>query len=592
MKKNIIYVLLSLVLMTIWGCTTKSNMQPEGNWDLSNPTLKIPSADENIVLNEIFPTETIDFEWKESVNSADYIITYAVVLVRDTATSYENPLLEVEANNSGKDVTASISHAAIDMALTQGCYSEGQIANVKWGVKAKSLAKVSYTDAPIAFTRFAKNQTPSYLYLFGTATEAGNDQEQAIPLKGFQDAEGNVAYFETVTQLIKDETYEFVSALEEPALHFGIDDGQLTLCGPSITATEDGVFRIAVDLVNKTLSTEKINHLGIVGTPIEGEWGGDVALPYLGNGLFQDTVALLKQGGFVLRLDGDWGRMYKQTPGTTSLIYEPYADAVGHSKEDLQNANLGDYIVSVDFIGSSYSYSFEEIETDIIAPDPIDAPEKLFLIPSDGSNAIALIKEGNVFTSPYYLALQTAVTYTLNSAVDGTGTAYSALGSIGESENPDGDKVSGSPYFVAEEGNVMVQRDQAYQLKIDFDAPTIEWQYYNIKLFHWDDNGGWDDKLEVLMTYEHPYTFKVENQALQGGLDSKFFSPWDVEFGVSGEDGSTDNATATQGTATNKKLPDGGEVDVANFKFISSDGNYTIELEIANDYKTAVYSIN
>lgn len=567
-------------------------MQPEGNWDLSKPELVTPEANSSVALNEVFPTETLDFEWKAAVNSADYIITYSVVLVRDTATSYENPLIEVASNAVGKDVTASIPHADIDKALAQGCYPEGQVAAVKWGVKAKSLSRVTFESTPISLKRFSSNPVAETIYMFGTATEAGDDQMSAIPLKGFADTEGNISYFETITRLTKDETFEFVSNTEEPALHYGVNNGVLTLCGSPITATEEGVFRVAVDLVGKTVSLEKINHIGIVGTPIEGEWGGDVALPYQGNGLFQDTVELLKTGGFVLRIDGDWGRMYKQTPGTTNLLFEPYADAVGLAKEDLQNQNVGNYIVSADFLGNAYTYTFEEVETEGPTPGPIEAPATLFLIPSDGSDAIELVKNESVFTSPYYLALQNGITYTLNEFADGSGRAFSSLDQIGNSENPEGDNVSGAPYIKEEAGEIRVMRDQAYTLTIDFNAPTLGWQYYNMKLFHWEDGveGGWDARQEVSMTYVHPYTFTITNHNLAGGHDSKFNSPWDVEFGVSDASGSTDDATATSGTATNKALVDEG-VNVSNFKFIGTDGDYSVTLEISNNYATANYTV-
>ncbi|AZQ65060.1 hypothetical protein EI427_22840 [Flammeovirga pectinis] len=590
MIKKYINVVLFLFLAFAVGCATKSNMQPEGEWTLSEAELVSPDADATIELDEIFTTESIDFEWKPSVNSADYIIKYAVVLVSDTATSYENPLIEVESNNNGKDITASITHEEIDLALAQACYPKDQVAKVKWGVKAMSLSVVAFSSQPINIKRFSFDPIPNNLYLIGTATEVGNNLAQGIPLKAFKDAEGKMTFFETITQLTKDETYEFVSRLEEPALHYGGENGSIALCGAEITATEDGVFRVGVDLVSNTIKLEKINHLGIVGTPIEGEWSGDVALPYLGNGLFQDTVELLQTGGFVLRIDGDWGRMYKQTPGTTSLLFEPYADAVGLAKEDLQNENVGNYIVSADFLGTSYSYSFEKVEVDIPTPNPIVAPESLFLIPNDGSGAVELVKDNNVFTSNY-LALQAAVKYTLNSAADGSGTSYSLLGNIGETEDdPNGDNVYGAPYFKEEAGDISVIRDQAYMLTIDFDAPTVQWQYYNIKLFHWDDNGGWDDRKELPMTYVHPYTFTLENTDLSAGFDSKFFSPWDVEFGVSDAAGSTDDATATTGTTTNKTFVEEG-VNVSNFKFTSTDGTYTVSLEITNDYTVGNYTV-
>ncbi|NLR92037.1 hypothetical protein [Flammeovirga agarivorans] len=584
MKRNIKYIVLFLI--GLWGisCTTKSNMQPEGDWDLSEPKLIIPSTDEIVELNEVFPNENLDFEWEPSINTADYIITYSVVLVRDTATSYDNPLIEVASHNNGKSVTASISHKEIDLALAQACYPKNEMANTKWGVKATSLSRVAFSSQEINIKRFSENELPQQLFIYGTATEVGEDQENAIPMKGFVDGNGEMTHFETVTSLIKDETYQFVSGIEDPALRYGTENGELKLCGSQITATESGVFIIKADFKTNTVATEKINFFSIVGTPIEGEWGGDVPLTYQGNGLFQDTVNLKASGSFIMRIDGDWGRVYKQRPGTTNLIYEAFADNEGLDKEDLQNPNVGDYIVSVDFLGTAYTYSFEKVESEL---PPLVAPETLFLLPSDGSEAIEFNKDGNTFTSPSYLALQAELTYTLNSSSDGSGTSYILQGEIGATEDPTGDNVFDSSSLKEGEGEITVARDQAYQLTLDFGTPSLSWQYYNIKLFHWLE---WDDRIEVQMTYEHPYTFTLSNVELTGGNDSKFNSPWDVEFGASDAAGSTDDATATTGTATNKAFAD-ESVNINNFKFISTDGTYNISLEISNDYRTANYSV-
>ena len=107
----------------------------------------------------------------------------------------------------------------------------------------------------------------------------------------------------------------------------------------------------------------------------------------------------------------------------------------------------------------------------------------------------------------------------------------------------------------------------------------MTWYFYNIKLFHWNDDveGGWDARTENFMTYTHPYIFTV-NVDLEAEFETKFFAPWDIQFGA----GENDDPTALVGSATNS----GDAVNISN---ITTSGNYMVTLNISADYATANY---
>ena len=76
---------------------------------------------------------------------------------------------------------------------------------------------------------------------------------------------------------------------------------------------------------------------------------------------------------------------------------------------------------------------------------------------------------------------------------------------------------------------------------------------------------------------------------MTAGYDTKFNSPWEVEFGAKQ---GTDDKTAKIGTATNKALQDDADTyPNENFKFITADGSYTLTIVVADDFKTATYTI-
>ena len=277
------------------------------------------------------------------------------------------------------------------------------------------------------------------------------------------------------------------------------------------------------------------------------------------------------QGGFLFRLNGDWGYLFKRISGTQNRLYmESQAEAAGISIEDIPLTAAGNYNVTVTLVGDNYTYNLERDQT---STPPSETPETLYLL-RNGQTVATFEKDEDVFRSGVYVPLQAEVNYQLNSAEDGSGTTYNLQGVIGESTNPDGDAVTGNTNILEGEGDVSVAKDQAYMLTFDFETGVLSWKYYNIKLFHWDDaGGGWDNRDEFLMTYVHPHQFTT-TQDLEAGYAMKFNSPWDIQFGA-------DDPQAMQGTMTNN----GGE----NFQNITSSGTYTVNIVVANTYATGTY---
>ena len=75
------------------------------------------------------------------------------------------------------------------------------------------------------------------------------------------------------------------------------------------------------------------------------------------------------------------------------------------------------------------------------------------------------------------------------------------------------------------------------------------------------------------MTYNHPNTYTVTTN-LTAGYDSKFISPWDLDFG-------SDSPTALTGNLIN-----GGGSNLLN---INTDGSYTVTIILNDDYQTGTY---
>lgn len=567
MKKINILFCAFIALGFLYSCEEEDNMAAIGLWELSEPILEL--SDTDIVLNESLPTESFEFSWDPAVSSERYQVRYTLVIDTLGSDNYNTPILSKVSGNGGRLTSASFTASEIDQALSYAGYEAGERANVEIVVIASSIDKQAVDVKEIAFTRFETEYKPQNFYLSGAGTEAGTNLADAIPFRALNNPDGHLTYrFETYTQLEAGQSFKIYSNQAMPAHVYGGSEGELVKNGSAISVAESGVYRLTVDLESETYELFKIDRLGIVGDVIPDGWGGDEALEYIGNGTWQRQISL-QEGGFLFRFNGDWGYLFKRIQGTQDRLYmESQAGDAGIQIEDIPLSNSGNYTVTVDLSGDTYTYSLEREA--VVSNPPSETPENLYLL-SNGETVATFEKDGDVFRSVIYIALQASASYQLNSSEDGSGTSYSLSGIIGDTSNPDGDSAAGSIPIIESEGDIKVARDQAYLLNFNFESGTLSWKYYNIKLFHW---GNWDDRDEFLMTYVHPFKFTTTRN-LEAGYEMKFNSPWDIQFGA-------DNPSAMSGTMRNAG-------DSSNFVNITSSGTYKVNIEISADYQTGTY---
>ena len=566
--KNIFILIVSTLFgFTFNSCETEENLQPEGLWELSSPTILTPSSEAVIMLDEATPEETITISWEDAKSSAGFGVTYEV-LIDKSGDDFSTPLFVSKSSSQGKGTSLSISHETLNKAIVYSGLPSNAEANLTFTVKAYSLSKSSVSSNEIKVVTFEKELLPEALYLSGSATENGEELSQAIALRQLTDSNGAASnIYEIYTSLVAGETYKFYGGLELPALQYGGSDGNLVSFGDAIVAENSGQFRIKVDLDNNSYELLEIKFWSMVGEPISGGWGGDKPLAYQGGGVWKASIELLKTGGFLFRANGDWSYLLKRVVGTSNtLVMESDASSQGLSYEDIPNDLLGQYFVTLDLSANNYTYSFEKDNTVV---EPIDTPTELYLF-ENGTMIEEFTSNGDVFGSDRFIAMQAANAYTLNSAIDGSGTSYSVNGLLAESAVSGGDMVEDALTLVESSDTFTLNSDRALKFSIDFSKPELTWTYYNFKLFHWQD---WDSRNEFVMTYVHPNTYTV-TQSLTSGYDSKFISPWTFDLG-------SDDPSSLTGNLIN-----GGGSNLVN---ITTDGTYTVTVVLADDYQTGTY---
>jgi starch-binding outer membrane protein SusE/F len=583
MKKISIYTFLFASLLLSWSCGEDSNMEAVGNWEITAPVLTTPSSSASVVLDETAPTEEVNFAWQPAMTSNRFGVGYRFLLVAEESADLTNPLLDITPTSSGKDLFVKLTADQLDYALWTKCFEPGQAVDLKWVVVAKAIEKEVNASSPISITRFETDRIPQSMVITGAGTEAGDDVAAAAPMRARKNGDGETTgIFDVYTTLTEGQTFAFRDQPNSQSKMFGGSDGSLEGCGSAIAAPATGQYRVVADLNNSTYNFLKIDKWSLVGDAVPGGWGGDVPLNYTGNGVWQAEVDFqypYDGAGFIFRANGDWGYIIKQVKGTVSadgksgsVLMESEAGDAGVELEDSKIGQTGIHTVTLDLrnykfsivpkpvdpgdnmavIGKTTSPESDKVTGNFLLGE-YDTPETLFLI-SEGEVVGELIKDGEIFTTaPAYVALEAGKTYILNDASDGSGTTYNESG----------------------DGAIAVDHDQAYLIRVDFSSGKLFWEHYNLKLFHWDDaGGGWDARQEILMTYTHPYKFEVTAN-LSAGFDTKFISPWAVQFGTS--------ATALTGTMQNSDPS-------PNFKGITQPGSYKATIIVAEDFSSGEYS--
>ena len=546
------------------------NLQPEGQWELTEATNIYPNEDETIVLNQNSPTETISFQWGAANSSENYSVTYSVLIDSVNAADVSSPLLEVQSSNNGRGLSADISFQQIDEALAIGGFQANETASVVWTVKATSLSKNSFATKHVNFVRFENETLPVSLYISGSATENNNVLENAIRMKRMNNEQGEASgVFEVYSSLNEGASFKFYTSPSPQSQQFGGNNGTLERFGSEIEVQESGTYRIKADLENNTYELLKIENWSVVGDIIPGGWGGDFPLDYEGGGIWKASVNLIDTGGFAFRANGDWDLLLKRIVGTQlNLALESDAASQGVTVEDIPSNQLGRYFVTLNLSANGYTFLFE---LDTSQPDPLEAPEQLFLL-SNNEVIKEFTKNNDEFFSTDFIPLQSANEYILNSEADGSGTNYSIAGGvIAQSTTPDEDMVSDISILVESDSGFSLSSDRSLRLNFNFSNAELNWTYYNFKLFHWIE---WEERNEFQMTYQHPNTYVITTD-LEANYDMKFISPWDFDMG-----------STSPSSQTGDIVNGGGE----NLQNITTSGSYSVEINLSSDFQTGTYS--
>jgi hypothetical protein len=181
--KNISSSLLaSLTLLLITSC--KKDIKTLDLNITSVSSLTAPSDNSDIKLQPATGASIV-FQWSPAQTPDSGVVLYEVAFDKADG-DFSDPVYKILADGSGIQTQATVSQKDLNKIAALSGIQASSSGKIKWAVFASKATneKMSAETKTLQIERPAGFATvPDSLFIFGTATEAGNDPANAIPLK-------------------------------------------------------------------------------------------------------------------------------------------------------------------------------------------------------------------------------------------------------------------------------------------------------------------------------------------------------------------------------------------------------------------------
>ena len=293
------------------------------------------------------------FEWQAAKAADNGVVLYDVVFDEEGG-DFSDPLYVIASDGRGFDNQLTMSFTELNQIATMAgieAENSGRLIWTVWSSKGLNV-KQSSVFRTIELERPGGFPTPDELFLYGSATEAGEDINAALPL-----VKTGANTYEIYTSL-QPGTYRFASRKADNAETFYIDGAKLRADGETTVTDEEQVYRIRVDFSDGSVSMATIDMVEIWFPP-RGEYL--FTFDYVGNGTWQAADELIEFK------EESWGRderyKFKFTVTSNGNTSEEW---YGSTNADNQrpDANTGEsywYMVPVtdDYWANSFKFPTE-----------------------------------------------------------------------------------------------------------------------------------------------------------------------------------------------------------------------------------------
>ncbi len=296
MKNISLSLLTSLIILSVISC--KKDIKTLDLAITPVSSLGSPADNEDIQLQPATGT-SIMFQWSPAQTPDSGLILYEVAFDKPDG-DFSNPIYKILADGSGVQTQATVSQKDLNKIAALAGIQASSSGKIKWGVLASKAtnAKISTETRILQIERPAGFATvPDSLFIFGTATEAGIDPTNAIPLKKTADG-----VFELYTSL-KAGSYLLTDQRNANGAEYYIDVNNSNMIKLGNMPTEvtgaTKAYRLNYDFNVATSEETEIESIGLFQSANDIEIG---QLGYIGNSTWQiDTLP-------VAFVQFSWGR--------------------------------------------------------------------------------------------------------------------------------------------------------------------------------------------------------------------------------------------------------------------------------------------
>ncbi|RCH55297.1 hypothetical protein DJ568_08935 [Mucilaginibacter hurinus] len=277
MKKIIYCTMVAALITTIFtGCKKDKTLKNSNVTPVTN--LFFPADNEQVkILNA---EGSVNFEWQQAKSEDNGFVQYEVAFDKEDG-DFSKPLYVLPSDQNGLLNKLTISYGTLNtIAELAGIEPLGK-GKLKWtvmsskgiNVKQATISRVVEMERPSGL------RAPAVLYITGTATEGGDDLDQAQSFRKNPDGK-----FEIYTKL-KPGTYHFVDGNSGTPATYSVAGTVLQPDGET-TVESEKVYRIVLNFQTQTAEITEIVSVGFWFSP-----NGEVQfeLPYVGKGVWQAT---------------------------------------------------------------------------------------------------------------------------------------------------------------------------------------------------------------------------------------------------------------------------------------------------------------
>jgi hypothetical protein len=268
-----------LTILSIFSC--KKDVVPMDTSLTTVSSLNAPADGASIQLQPATGASIV-FQWSAASTPDSGLILYEVAFDKGDG-DFSQPVFKLLSDGSGMQTQATISQKDLNKIAALGGIASSSSGNIKWAVIASKatnriISTVTHTLQIARPAGFAV--IPDSLFITGTATEAGDDITQAIPLKKLDDG-----IFQLYTSL-KPGSYLLTDHRSADGTTYYVDANNIIQLGNTATTVTGtmNAYRLDVDLNVATFKEEEIQSIGLYQSANGKEIG---QLTYAGNSTWE-----------------------------------------------------------------------------------------------------------------------------------------------------------------------------------------------------------------------------------------------------------------------------------------------------------------